>query len=164
MNWADLKGLTVKNVYYDDQGDSPGIYMEKSKAHYLPEGYILLELTSSEYNDSVFVLLERDMEKDGIKPYEVDASKADEFHKINVKSDRIWSTISNKKIHNTVLHTGHYFFGNTKKEIILHIELIFQHGERLFISSADFNAEGEMEESLYDFVIHRNGKGVMSDE
>lgn len=96
------------------------------------------------------------MERDGITPYESDASKMPEFHKINLKTDSIWSTISNKTIHNIVLHNGHYFIGRTKKEIIFHVELIFQHIESLFISIAGFSPEGEMEPSLFDFSIHRN--------
>ena len=162
IDWERLKGLAIQQVYYQDDTDGLGIYVPESKVHYLPCGSVLLGL-----ENDVCILIELDIERDGITPYEVDPSVMHQFFKIHLKADPVWSQISNPTIRDVILYPGHYYRGHSEKQharkdtkiqIISSVELVFQHGEKIFISTAEFTPEGNIEQSLFDLIVYRNRK------
>ncbi len=159
-DWGRLKGWTIKNVYYIDEKDTPGIYVSKSHVHYLPYGSVLLE-----FSNKSLIIIQQDIEGDGVTPYETDVFSIPGFYKINLKNDKIWLNIIDKTLKDIVLHTGHYYIGQEqgkpskkriKKEITATVELVFQHGQNVFISSAEFTPDGNLEQSLFDFILYTN--------
>ena len=162
MEWVDLKQQTLKSVFYLDETDQPGYYIEKYGIHCIPSGAVLFELESGKW-----VLMENDIERSGLSVYDSEASLALGYKKIPLNSDKIWSGISNKTIKSIRLFTGHYLIGrpgkkqDLKKEITSSVELVFQHGESLFISNAEVNEKHELEDSLFCFILYRKrGLGV----
>jgi len=158
MEWIDLERQCIKSVYYTDEKAQFGNYMEAYDVHHLLYGAILFELESD-----LWVRIENDIERNGITAYRSDASFVQQFKKINLKTDKIWSRVSDKTLKSIKLYPGHYIIGkpggktsrkDLKKEIISSIELVFQHEVSVFISAAEFSTENTIEPSLFDFMLY----------
>ncbi len=164
--WAYLGQKRIKSVYYGDWQELWGVYDAQLGAHLLSEGTLLLGLDTDEW-----LSIEIELEREGLSLFQVEPQLAESLHAISLKRDPIWSQISNLTLKKVKVYAGHYFIGPvegktaskaTRNTIIASIELVFQHGESLFVSMAAPNENHELEQSLFDIALYTQRKTGLS--
>ena len=164
--WAYLAQKRIKSVYYSDEHGQFGAYDQKLGVHLLSYGSILLLLDSGEW-----LSLENDDEREGLTLFHAAATMAEGFHQIPPKRDPIWSQLSDLTLKRIEIYLGQFLVGQAegksaskaiRKTIHASIELVFQHGESLFISIAEINENHELEQSLFGLALYtRRETGVL---
>ncbi len=165
MKWTELNRKQIKQVYYLDEHGDGGSFVPELGVHLIYGGPILLELEENQW-----VSIESDPEREGLSVVASNTQHLDLFQKVHLKGDPIWSRISNKTIKNVIQYPGQFSFENapgnplkhpTRKEITCSIELVFQHGESLFISNAEVNEALQLESSVFSLVLYtRRAVGI----
>ena len=157
MAWSDLKGQEITNVYYQDEFGGIGHAIKEHNFHLIEQGNVYFEVA----NNSFFEVLNDD-EKGGITITQISYSFKEQLHSNKIEKDTYWSTISNKKVVDILIYKDVYLEGfkneTQQKEIVSTIEIVFQNGERIFISNAGFISKNEIISLTDDFLIYRKKK------
>jgi hypothetical protein len=159
FEWAYLAQQRIRSVYYLDEHGQAGQFHQELGLHLLSYGTILLMLDSGQT-----LRIENDIEGEGLTLSIQEAFYLNEYHKIQLKEDPIWCKISNLIVKKVEVYPGFYFKGNIKKDINTTVELVFLHGESLFISNAEMDENRELAESLFSFALYNKREiGLLSE-
>lgn len=150
--WKEIIGKEITQVIYCDEYGKSGSYVENIQAHYLQQGYIIIG-----FSDNSFYEIYN--EAPGLSIFPLEEQKPSE-NRIN--EDRQWSRISSKIIYDINFHTDYLFIEQKGKreriELISTIELIFMHGEKIFITNAGYVTKSDIMSLTDDFLIYYKKK------
>ena len=156
MDWTKLKHQTVKNIYYWDETGEIGFYVEKQQFYLIEQGLIYLELQ----NGSLFKISEDENYEVSIA--EVEVSLLQSLENNRIEKDKLWHHISSHKIIDVRTHKNSISRTirnkTTQYEVVSGIEILFQHGEIIFIENAGYVSENEIQPMTGDFILYNKRK------
>lgn len=156
-NWNQIIGKKIHKLYYFDEYNDTGVFLNTVNAHLLEQGQIILELSNKEafeiYADEEGLLLAKIELKDEFKSNKVDLLRDPVWNHISDKEISIYNILQikleKKAIKNKWISIE---YNNT-------IELQFKNGERIYISNAGYITEDEIIPFTDDLLVY-NKKSV----
>ena len=150
--WDILLNRRLLHVYYIDEYGSSGDYLDDFRLHYISQGAVLLEFD----NYQIFEITVDDNSNLWLRS--IQNQSLNHSHKCLITQKSSWSRISNKTILAYDLVYDFYYKGNVKPSnkvyVVSSIKIIFQNGERIYISNAGFLIENELTSLTGDLIIY----------